>query len=98
MESGIQVPLTKKQESRTWHPESSARNPEFQTVLDSLQGMGEIQLVIRAGIEPGTYGWPAHSALLSLALSPGKYYSLPKQEVLRLINIALSVPSNQDGL
>ena len=73
LESGIQVPLTK-------NPDSSGWNPESPTVLDYLLGMDEIQLVIRAEIEPGTSGWTVHSAPLSLCQS----YSLPKQEVLRI--------------
>ena len=36
LESGIQVPLTKNQESNTWNPESIAWNPESQAVFDSF--------------------------------------------------------------
>ena len=79
LESGIQVPLRKNPESRK--PEIRNPRSESQTVLDYLQGMGEIQLIIRAGIEPGTSGWTIHSAPLSLS---GKSYSFPKQEVLRI--------------
>ena len=40
-ESGIQVPLTKNPENRTWNPESTAWNPESKTVLDFLT-LGDI--------------------------------------------------------
>ena len=90
LESGIQVPLTK-------NPDSSGWNPESPTVLDYLQGMDEIQLVIRAEIEPGTSGWTVHSAPLSLSHRESLTV-FRNRKYWGLINTALSVPSNRDRL
>ena len=90
LESGIQVPLTK-------NPDSSGWNPESPTVLDYLQGMDEIQLIIRAGIEPGTSGWTIHSAPLSLCHRESLTV-FRNRKYWGLINTALSVPSNRERL